>query len=278
MRTCENHSLFSVLIAFLCTGLTQVAAQTPLPNMVWIGPGTFNMGSPLSEAARGTDESQHAVTLTGGFYMAKFEVTQMEYVALAGSNPSYFNTNHGYALDLMRPVENVSWDDAIHYCNLLTQRELAVGHISSDWIYRLPTEAEWEYACRAGTSTAFSFGDAIHGGMANFYNYKEYDASSGNMTVSSPSIPYIGATTNVGQYFPNTLGLYDMHGNVWEWCSDWYGDYPTGITIDPRGPALAEVRVLRGGVWNDYGVYCRSGLAPIWRTVGVRMRHGFGFS
>jgi formylglycine-generating enzyme required for sulfatase activity len=154
----------------------------------------------------------------------------------------------------------VSWVDATNYCAHLTQQEQAAGRLPSGWVYRLPTESEREYACRAGTTTAFSFGRAIHGGMANFNDYYEYDASIGSIYVSNPTVPCLDRTTAVGSYQPNALGLYDMHGNVSEWCRDWYGTYPTGSVIDPQGPSSGSGsgRVIRGGGWDYLGHYCRS--------------------
>ena len=167
--------------------------STPPDGMVWIPPGTFVMGSPTSEALRDSYETQHTVTLTHGFYMGKYAVTQGEYLALMGSNPSYFTTRdiNGNAIpaDLNRPVETVSWDDATNYCAHLTAQEKAAGRLPSGWVYRLPTESEREYACRAGTTTAFNFGSGIHAGMANFYDYWEYDAASGMIYVSNPAVP-----------------------------------------------------------------------------------------
>src|ERR1035438_6723839 len=151
--------------------------------MAWIPCGTFTMGSPTSEVERYSDETQHTVTLTKGFYMGKYAVTQGEYLALIGSNPSWYTPANGYSQDLNRPVEQVSWADGTNYCAHLTQQEQAAGRLPSGWVYRLPTESEWEYACRAGTTTAFNFGSAIHGGMANFYSYLEYDASVGDIYV-----------------------------------------------------------------------------------------------
>jgi len=240
----------------------RVFAQQVATNLVWIPPGTFVMGSPTSEAPRDSRETQHNVTLTKGFYMGKYAVTQGEYLALMGSNPSYFTTNDAYgnpiSPDLNRPVEMVSWGDATNYCAHLTVQEQAAGRLPAGWVYRLPTESEREYACRAGTTTAFNFGSAIHGGMANFYNYYEYDASIGVISVSNPVFPWLPRTTTVGSYAPNAWGLHDMHGNISEWCRDWSGTYPTGSVTNPPGPASGSLRVSRGGGWLGQGFQCRS--------------------
>jgi formylglycine-generating enzyme required for sulfatase activity len=240
-----------------------LGTNSPPPDgMVWIPPGTFVMGSPTSEALRYSDETQHTVTLTKGFYMGKYAVTQGEYLALMGSSPSYFTTRdyngNPISPDLNRPVEQVSWIDATNYCAHLTQQEQAAGRLPSGWVYRLPTESEWEYACRAGTTTAFHYGNALHGGMANFWDYGEYDASVGDIGVSSPAIPWLPHTTTVGSYQANAWGLHDMHGNVFEWCRDWYGIYPTGSVSDPQGAPSGSSRVVRGGGWGSYGRFCRS--------------------
>jgi formylglycine-generating enzyme required for sulfatase activity len=227
-------------------------------NMVWIPPGTFVMGSPTSEAERFSDETQHTVTLTKGFYMGKYAVTQGDYLALIGSNPSYFTPANGYSQDLSRPVEEVSWYDATNHCAHLTQQEQGAGRLPAGWVYRLPTESEREYACRAGTTTAFHYGSALRGGMANFYDYYEYDASIGDIYVANPTVPWLARTATVGSYQPNAWGLYDMHGNVWEWCRDWYGAYPGGSVTDPTGPASGSYRVFRGGYWDYYARSCRS--------------------
>jgi formylglycine-generating enzyme required for sulfatase activity len=167
-------------------------------------------------------------------------------LALMGSNPSYFNTNDGlFSLDLTRPVEQVRWFDATNYCAQLTQREPTAGRIGTNSVYRLPTEAEWEFACRAWTSTRFSYGDDP--GYANLTNYAWYGGGIGD-----------SMTHPVGQKLPNPWGLYDVHGNVFEWCQDWYGDYAGGIAVDPQGPATGSDRVVRGGgCYGDAGD-CRS--------------------
>jgi formylglycine-generating enzyme required for sulfatase activity len=255
----------------------QVATNlVPRPNMVWIPPGTFVMGSPTSEAQRGSDEMQHTVTLTKGFYMGKYAVTQGEYLALIGSNPSYFTTRDASGNpippDLNRPVEQVSWDDASNYCAYLGQQERAAGRLPSDWVYRLPTESEWEYACRAGTTTAFHYGDALHGGMANFCDYYEYDASIGDIYFPNPVVPMLLRTTT-GAYQPNAWGLHDMHGNVLEWCQEPYGNYPEGSMTDPQGPAWGWGHVSRGGHFDSWGRDCRS--ASRWAVDGRGLSNGF---
>ncbi len=229
-------------------------------NLVFIQPGTFTMGSPTNEAERVSDEVQHIVTISRGFWMGKFLVTQGDYLSVVGSNPSFFNGVHGtdYATDLTRPVESVSWIDATNYCALRTQHERAEGRIPTNYVYRLPTESEWEYACRAGTTTAFYLGSGLQSGQANFNGQNEYDAAVGD--INNPNGIYLGTTTPVGSYAANGWGLYDMIGNVFEWCQDWYGAYPAGSVTDPQGPGTGAVRVFRGGAWSYYARYCRSAL------------------
>ena len=220
----------------------RAVAMVAPTNMVFIPPGTFRMGSPTNEVDRASDEGpQRAVTISRGFWMGKYEVTQGEYQALMGKNPSRFPG------DLNRPVEQVTWFDATNYCGQLTQRDRAAGRIATNSVYRLPTEAEWEYACRAGTSTRFSYGDDP--GYTNLTNYAWYYDNSG--IIWHP----------VGQKLPNPWGLYDMHGNVWEWCQDWLGDYAGGIALDPQGPATSSRRAVRGGGWRGWAYHpgnCRS--------------------
>jgi formylglycine-generating enzyme required for sulfatase activity len=189
-------------------------------EMVLIPAGKFMMGSPASEKGRGDNEKQHEVTLTKPFYMGKYEVTQEQWEAVMGNNPSV--RTKGARL----PVTDV-WGD---YC----QEFIKKLNAKTDGGYRLPTEAEWEYACRAGTTTAYSFGDEIAPKDANYAGSR------------------LGKSVVVGSYKPNTFGLYDMHGNVREWCEDWFGPYPTGSVTDPKGPATGERWALRGGCFvND---------------------------
>ena len=223
------------------SGDTNQAPVNPDPaHLVWIPPGTFTMGSPSTEVDRTSIEGpQTQVTISQGFWMSKYETTQEEYLGVMGSNPSSFIG------DSKRPVERVRWIDATDYCGKLTVRELAAGRLPSGYKYRLPTEAEWEYACRAGTTTRFGYGDDA--GYTQLGSYAWYDSNSGSTTHA------------VGVKKPNAWGLYDMHGNVWEWCLDrWSESLPGGSVTDPRGPTTGSFRVLRGGGWRDYGGYGRS--------------------
>jgi len=210
-------------------------------KLSFIPAGEFMMGSPSSESQRESDESpQHRVKISKGFYMGIYEVTQAQYKAVMDGNPSYFKGDN-------LPVEEVSWNDATEFCKKLSRKEGKT--------YRLPTEAEWEYACRAGSQTRFCFGDSDSG--LDEYAWCGYKKS--------------GKQTHlVGQKKPNAFGLYDMHGNVWEWCQDWYDEnyYSNSPGVDPEGPNTGTARVLRGGSWYGYPRRCRS---------AVRSRNGPGY-
>ncbi len=210
-------------------------------EMVKIKAGSFTMGSPDYEAGRENDEGQHQVTLTDDYYLGKFEVTQAQWEAVMGSNPSSFKGAN-------RPVENVSWHEAKEFCNKLNS--LYSGNLPRGYQFDLPTEAQWEYACRAGTTTAYFWGNALNGDKANCNgNYPCGTETKGQ---------YLQRTTDAGSYNANPWGLYDMHGNVWEWCRDWYGSY-SGNARNPAGPAVGSSRVIRGGGWNDYCAgFCRA--------------------
>jgi formylglycine-generating enzyme required for sulfatase activity len=225
-------------------------ARTNL-NLVFIPPGAFTMGSPVTEVGRSSDEGPQAtVTNSLGFWMGIYPVTQQEYLLVMSNNPSYFNgvrSGQNYGIDLARPVEQVTWVDATNYCAVITQRGLASGQIPAGFQYRLPTEAEWEYACRAGTTNRFYYGDDP--GYTSLTNYAWYADNSNDQTQP------------VGQKLPNPWGLYDMGGNVNEWCQDWYAasySWVSGQT-DPQGPVTGTARVLRGGAsWADSARWVRS--------------------
>ncbi len=394
--------------SFLCA--LSSAGQSLAPDMVLINPGTFTMGSFGGEALRGADEVQHVVIITTPFQIGRHEVTQGEYQRVMGYNPSHFSNGNGQLENPYRPVENVSWYDATNYCRALTQLDLTAGRIPTNWAYRLPTEAEWEYACRAGSSQklvtilysqtnhavemgrgytifpmpttvsnvtdawlvletsgnagyltavgpdgcvaglagaqlegtfgngkylyhfsamhkypssldpctfssehgfyptadaghwvygdgtypylilanssggstsvgaimAFHFGNEISGGRANFDSHYEYDALNGDVFVAAPAYSFINQTTNVGSYPANAWGLYDMHGNVSEWCQDGYDQlYPSGTQIDPDGPLTATLRVVRGGSYQDRGRSLRS--ADRGQSVATNKYDSLGF-
>jgi formylglycine-generating enzyme required for sulfatase activity len=208
-------------------------------EMLLVPGGTFTMGcsASLQNACYSDENPLHQVNLTQAFYMGRYEVTQAQWLAVMGSNPSSFVSENGYSGSFERPVENVSWNMIQPFC---TQNGL-----------RLPTEAEWEYAYRAGTTTAFHSYPAQPTGFNNdnlLVNIAWYDSNSG------------GQTHVVGGKFANALGLHDMSGNVWEWCQDWYSDtyYGSSPLTNPTGPSTGSVRLLRGGNWsNDIRYGCR---------------------
>jgi len=227
-----------LLAAWSGTAMAQevVASSTPVPvellglgiELMPIPAGNFTMGSPVNEAGRNQDEGPaRQVTITKNFWMAKYEVTQLQWQTMMGAEPSHF---HG---DGHRPVENVSWNDAMEFCEKLTAQEQAAGRLPEGYVYRLPTEAEWEYACRAGTTTRFYTGD------------KDSDLDEAGWYGANAE----KTTHAVGQKKPNAWGLYDMHGDVWEWCMDWYAPYAHAAIVDPAGPREGFFRVVRGGGW-----------------------------
>ena len=227
-------------------------------TFAYISPGRFTMGSPECEPNRQEDESQHLVTLTQGFYMQTTEVTQGQWKAVMGTNPSGFDTCGDDC-----PVENVSWDDI--------QAFIVQLNSLGDGVYRLPTEAEWEYVARAGSALAFANGDIVAVSPdtceldAHLEDVGWYCSNSGDTTHS------------VAKKTANAWGLYDVYGNVWEWCEDRYGTYPPGSAIDPTGPSTGLSQVVRGGSWHNAARGCRSanrrGVAPDARDdiFGVRL-------
>ncbi len=216
-------------------GLTLDLGPGVKMDLVWISPGEFMMGSPAGEIGRHDNEGpQHRVSISKGFWMGKCDVTQGQWERVMESNPSYFKNSGANA-----PVEYVSWNACQEFLKKLNQR----SDIKDREIHaRLPTEAEWEYACRAGTTTRFNTGD----GDADLDRAGWYVGNSDRKTHP------------VGEKQANAWGLYDMHGNVWEWCQDWYGNYDAGASTDPAGPASGACRVLRGGAWTYVAGDCRS--------------------
>jgi len=207
-------------------------------KLVLIPKGTFMMGSPESEV-RIADAIQHEVTISKDYYLGVYEVTQAQYEKMMGKNPSRFQGDNLREDSANHPVEQVSWEDAIEFCKKLSDlpEEKKAGRV-----YRLPTEAEWEYACRAGSKTAYSFGESAK-------SLSEYAWSGENAN---------SQTHPVQEKKPNAWGLYDMHGNVSEWCSDWYGEYNKAAVSDPTGPKVGSLRVFRGGGWRFEAAVCRS--------------------
>jgi len=259
----QKLMIFFIMINFIVPFL---AAQQN--NMIHINGGTFTMGSPASEPNRDNDETQRQVTVSS-FYMGKYEVTQKEYQEVLGYNPSFFTG------DLNRPVERVTWFDAIEYCNKLSQKEgltpaysvagrtpatgypITAATVTVNWNangYRLPTEAEWEYACRAGTTTPFNTGNNITTSQANYNGNYPYNNNQNNNAKEQ----YRERTTPAGTFTANAWGLYDMHGNVYEWCWDLYGTYTSGVQTDPRGAVSGIYRLIRGGSWGNDAQHLRS--------------------
>ena len=226
----------------------EVKARTGKPHVVEnigiellpIPAGSFMMGSPTSETAP-NNETQHRVTISQPFWLGKYEVTQGEWESVMGSNPSKFT-----ALGKDAPVEQVSWENAQVFCAKLNAS--TADRRPAGYEYCLPTEAQWEYACRAGTTGAYA------GDLDDMAWYVRNSGSS---------------THPVGQKQANAWGLYDMHGNVWEWCWDWNGDYPTGSASDPVGASSGQSRVCRGGGWNNDAGRCRAAHRSV-NTPGYR--------
>lgn len=244
-------------------------------DYVLVEGGAYVMGSPKAEPEREADEVQHEVTVDS-FYLSKHEVTQVAYSVLMGSNPSL------HAGDDL-PVENVTWLDAVAYCNALSLEEglapcYTIDGSSITWDksangYRLPTEAEWEYACRAGTETPFGFGAYVEDADANCYNAYGYNNDASGSWVNG----YLQRTTAVQSYGANGLGIYDMHGNVAEWVWDWYAEYDEDMVINSTGPETGQYKVARGGGWNDFPKHVRSAYrsafpadVPLY-SIGIRL-------
>jgi formylglycine-generating enzyme required for sulfatase activity len=208
-------------------------------ELIAIDPGSFVMGSPIREAGRNADETPHRVTVAKPFFVGRHEVTQTEWAMVMGKNPSHFrDCSHC-------PVENVDFYEVAAFITKLNAQ-------STSMRYRLPTEAEWEYGCRAGTQTPFATGAHLTVDQANIDGRFPYAGES--VTASSDK------TRPVGSFAPNDWGLYDVHGNVWEWTSDWYGPYDPLVAVDPKGPDAGTARVIRGGSWRFDANSARCGL------------------
>ena len=233
-------------------------------DMIFCPPGTFTMGSPSSETGRGGDETEHSVTLSHGFYLGKHEVTQAQYETIMTGNPEGLNVKpSNWPNNNDRPVEKVSWNDVQIFLTRLNTMEQTAGRLPTGWKYVLPTEAQWEYACRAGTTTAYSWGNDINSSRAN-YNWDGAHNTGNDFK----------QTRDVGLYAANPWGFFDMQGNVWEWVSDWKANYLTGAQTDPEGPASGSNRVLRGGSWYDDGTTCVR-LAPRLHPRSPHLNIGF---
>jgi len=242
-------------VRFTDNELSLFVANAPSSNMVWIPMGTFSMGSNAGPpdvvspySSHPWERPVHQVTIGRPFWLGRYEVTQAEYQAVMGSNPSYFQ-GASWPNSANRPVETVSWHDAMAYCATLTAREAAAGRLPVGYQYRLPTEAEWEYCCRAGTTTEFHYGNSLVCGQASF----SYTLHTNSGCISS-------STVAVGGYAPNAWGLHDMHGNVSEWCLDLWdasANYPSAAVMDPY-VSSGRYRVYRGGNWYHTSSNCRS--------------------
>ena len=223
-------------------------------KLCWCPAGRFIMGSPRTEPERHPGEDQVEVTLTKSFWIGKYEVTQGQWKRLIGDFPGELNAGEGDDF----PVYSVNFAEAEAFCHKLTDNAHASGELPKNWEFRLPTEAQWEYACRAGTTTATAFGDKLSSKQANFEGKPYNGAAEG---------PSLKRTAKVGSYPPNAWGLHDMHGNVFEWCRDWYhAKLPGGLDPDlyvarrfAQTNRTGDVsRVRRGGCWADEGWPCRS--------------------
>jgi formylglycine-generating enzyme required for sulfatase activity len=280
------------LMVIACASNAPKTSKVPeIPEMVWVKGGTFTMGSPAEEANSFHDERpQHQVTLAN-FYISKYQITQKEWEDVMGDNPSNFVGDQ-------LPVEKVSWYDTLIFCNKLSMKNklnpayrIAGSTDPSAWGpvpvypdtnavwdaveivkgangYRLPTEAQWEYACRAGDITPFNAGENVTADQANYdgrYPYKKF-----------PPGVFRQTTIPVGSFSPNAWNLHDMHGNVWEWCFDWYGNYTADAQTEPQGAVTGAYRVARGGSWTNNARFLRSAArgssAPAFRDAIIGLR------
>ncbi len=287
-----NRPLAATLVGLALGGLLAAAGRPAAPaaaeaeklltnsigmQLALIPAGTFTMGSPADEPERDADEARHEVRITRPFYLGTHEVTQEQFEKVMPRNQSHFNAKNGGSP--LHPVEQVLWKEAVEFCKRLSGRD---EEQKAGRVYRLPTEAEWEYACRAGTTTAFHGGKALTSRQANIDGRLPYGGADKG--------PFLGKTAKVGSYPANAWGLHDMHGNVAEWCQDWYdSDYYAGSPKDdPPGPARGVLPtgfddyflVVRGGSWLDDARGCRSAYrfryqpSERYRLVGFRVACG----
>ncbi len=244
-----DHDDIGLFTDLIIKGITQ--------RCRWMTPGIFLMGSPTSEKERYDNEGQHQVTLTQGYWLADTACTQALWRAVMGENPACFRGNEN------NPVEMVSWEDVHKFIKQLNR--LIPGLAA-----QLPTEAQWEYACRAGTITPFSFGDNITPGQVNYDGNTPYAGGKKGL--------YREKTVPVKSLPANPWGLYEMHGNIWEWCADWYDDYPEMPVTDPAGSETGSSRVLRGGSWSNIGWRTRSANRGWYAPVNLDYYIGFRFA
>jgi uncharacterized protein (TIGR02996 family) len=238
----ERSGWHARIVDLLEQGVRPCVAQTVVSltegvemTFAWVPPGSFLMASPEDEAERRPEETLHRVTLTKGFWLGIHPVTCGQWCAVDGQYPGPSKRDD-------HPVEQVTWDEAVGFSRSVgkkTGRE-----------FRLPTEAEWEYACRAGATTPFHFGEIISTERANYDGHSVYGKGQKGK--------YRRKTTRVGTFPPNAFGLYDMHGNVWDWCADWFGRYRRQPVRNPKGPSSGTSRILRGGSWHYYPANCRA--------------------
>ena len=233
---------FFCLALFVAFAAAAVAQDPPAPytnsikmKFTLLPPGSFMMGSPNSERGRGDDEHHRKVTFAKGLYVGVTTVTQAQWQAVMGENPSHFK-------EKSLPVESVSWDDCQAFIKKLAAKDKKR--------YRLPTEAEWEYACRAGTTTPFHVGATLASDQAN-YNARFTFGKGQTGEARDRTMP-------AGSFPANAWGLHDMHGNVWQWCNDWHGGYSGKDLADPQGPKSGKTRVTRGGSWGSHPIFCRA--------------------
>lgn len=268
-------TLLGLLPCFFCFGQEKqkaagAAESASLVNsagmkLVSVKSGEFLMGS-KNEFGRWAHEHQHKVRISKPYYIGAFEVTQGEYEKIMGNNPSYFAPSGGgkekvKGLDTGRlPVDSVSWAEAVEFCRKLSA---LAAEKEAGRVYRLPTEAQWEYACRAGTATPFHYGEQLDSKLANFDGNTPYLKRADVIKGIDPATiagPYLKRSAPVGSYAPNAWGIHDMHGNVWEWCSDWFSPvyYKSSPEADPGGPEKGTRKVSRGGGWYYFAAGCRA--------------------